>query len=162
MIRQWSSIYKHTTELIDASLTWYRSQILKRVSSEARSHHREVSGHRHFSAFAPPPVFLSQKKKPKRTSQNAPLSLCLSHTTVSTPPPPKRSAYVTIRNMSLSPNRVLIEHRPTTQQFISMYVLLYDVALPPRSSPLLSSLPFLPPLFSLFFLPFSLARVYVI
>lgn len=27
MIRQWSSIYKDTTELIDASLTWYRSQI---------------------------------------------------------------------------------------------------------------------------------------
>lgn len=136
---------------------------LKRVSSEARSHHREVSGHRHFSAFAPPPVFLSQKKKTEKNVTKRPsLSLCLSHTTVSTPPPPKRSAYVTIRNMSLSPNRVLIEHRPTTQQFISMYVLLYDVALPPRSSPLLSSLLFLPPLFSLFFLPFSLARVYVI
>lgn len=137
---------------------------LKRVSSEARSHHREVSGHRHFSAFAPPPVFLSQKKKNRKERHKTPLSLslCLSHTTVSTLPPPKRSAYVTIRNMSLSPNRVLIEHRPTTQQFISMYVLLYDVALPPRSSPLLSSLPFLPPLFSLFFLPFSLARVYVI
>ena len=136
---------------------------LKRVSSEARSHHRAASGHRHFSAFAPPPVFLSQKKKTEKNVTKRPsLSLCLSHTTVSTPPPPKRSAYVTIRNMSLSPNRVLIEHRPTTQQFISMYVLLYDVALLPRSSPLLSSLPFLPPLFSLFFLPFSLARVYVI
>lgn len=30
MIRQWSSIYKDTTELIDASLTWYRSQICDR------------------------------------------------------------------------------------------------------------------------------------
>lgn len=81
---------------------------MKRVSSEARSHHREISGHRHFSAFAPPPVFLSQKKK---TPQNAtPPSLPSSSSST------KKSAYVTIRNISLSPNRVFIEHRPTTQR----------------------------------------------
>lgn len=51
---------------------------LKRVSSEARSHHREVSGHRHFSAFAPPPVFLSQKKKNRKERHKTPLSLSLS------------------------------------------------------------------------------------
>lgn len=43
----------HTVLLMPSSVT------LKGVSSEAGSHHREVSGHRHFSAYAPP-VPLSQ------------------------------------------------------------------------------------------------------
>lgn len=122
---------------------------LKRVSSEARSHHREVSGHRHFSAFAPPPVFLSQKKKkPKRTSQNAPLSLSVSLT----PPFPRllrpkdrpTSRYGIchcLRTESLS--NIVQRHNSSSQCMYSCTMSLFPPA------PLLSSPPF-PFLSSLF------------
>lgn len=130
---------------------------LKRVSSEARSHHREVSGHRHFSAFAPPPVFLSQKKKkPKRTSQNAPLSLSLSlsHHRFHASSAQKiglrhDTEYVTVSEPS--PYR-------TSSNDTTVHLNVCTLVRCRSSPPLLSS-PLLP---SLFFLPFSLARVYVI